>query len=80
MSRQSDLTVRRDAHRGGVESAKSDAGFVERRNSRKNSRAERGGGGRSERSASEDRAERRALIGVDRDPDAVVVGAPREDR
>jgi hypothetical protein len=78
MSRQPDITIRGDAHGGGVEAAQRDSRFVERGDAGEDGQAEGGGRGRSQRSTRQDRAERSALVGIDRDPYAIGVGAPRE--
>jgi NAD-dependent dihydropyrimidine dehydrogenase PreA subunit len=48
------------------------------RDARQHRSSERGSSGRRERAARKDGRKRGALVGLDRDPDAVRVGAPRE--
>jgi hypothetical protein len=45
MARQTHVTVGGDTHRGGVESAQRDPGFMERRDAGEDGRAEGGRGG-----------------------------------
>jgi hypothetical protein len=80
MPGESHITVRGDADRGRIESSECDSGLVKCGDAGDDGRAKDRGGGRSERSASENRAEGRALVRFDRNPDAVVVSAPREHR
>jgi hypothetical protein len=51
MARQSDVAIGGDAHRGSVESAQRDAGFVERRDAGEDGGAQVGRGGWCKRSA-----------------------------
>jgi len=80
MARETDVTVGGDPDGGGPEAAQGNAGLVESRHARQHRRAERRRRGRSQWSAGEDRAERSALVRLDRDPKPVVVYAPRKHR
>jgi NAD-dependent dihydropyrimidine dehydrogenase PreA subunit len=73
------VAIAGNTNRGCGEPAHRDAGLVERRDAGQNRRPKRGGGWRRERAASKQGGERRALVRLDRNPDAVRIGAPREN-
>jgi NAD-dependent dihydropyrimidine dehydrogenase PreA subunit len=79
MARKSYLAVARDADRGSAEASHRDAGLMQRRNARQDRGSKCGRRGGRERTARQEGGERRALVGLDRDPDAIRVSAPRED-
>jgi len=76
---ESDISIRGDSHGRGAEATHGDAGLVKGGDSGKHGGAESGCGGRRQRATREDRAERRALVGFNRDPEPVVLDTPGED-
>jgi hypothetical protein len=80
MSGNPHLAVRVHTDRGSGEASHRDSGFMKRGHAGEHSGAERGGGGRRERAPRKHRRERSAFVGLDRDPDAISVGAPGEHR
>jgi NAD-dependent dihydropyrimidine dehydrogenase PreA subunit len=78
MSRQPHLAVAVHADRRSGETSHRDTGLVQRGHTRQHRGSKRGGCGRRERAARKDGRERRAFVGIDRDPDAVGVRAPRK--
>src|SRR5213083_1943387 len=79
VTREPDVSIRRDPHGRGAEATHGDAGLVKGGDSGKYGGPEGGRGWRRQRSSRQDRAERRALVGFDRDPEPVVVDTPAED-
>jgi ferredoxin len=79
MARESYVPIASDANRSGGEAAHRDAGFVQRSDARQHRGSQSSGGRRSERTAGQQGGERSALIRLDRDPDAVRIGAPGEN-
>jgi ferredoxin len=79
MSAQSHFAVAGHTDRRGSEAAHRDARLVQGGDTGEHGCAQRGGGRRRQRTAGEDRAQRRALVRLDRDPDSVGVRAPCED-
>jgi ferredoxin len=80
MAREPYVTVAGDADRGRAEASHRDPGLVQRRDAGQHGGTERGRRGRRERTARQERGQRRALVGLDRDPDTVRISAPSEDR
>jgi len=79
VTRQPDVSIRGDPHGRGAEATHGDAGLVKGGDSGKYGGPEGGCGWRRQRSSRQDRAERSALVGFDRDPEAVVVYTPAQD-
>src|SRR5438876_8650556 len=73
-----DLAIVGDSDRGRPEAPHRDPRLVQGGHAREHGGSKSGCRGWGQRSAGEDRAERRALVRFHRDPDTVLVGAPRE--
>jgi len=74
------LAIPGDADGGRAEPTHRDTGLMQGGNSRKKRCTERGCRWWGQRSAGQNRAERYAFVRLDRDPEPVGIGAPREDR
>jgi NAD-dependent dihydropyrimidine dehydrogenase PreA subunit len=78
MSRDPHLTVGVHSDGGGAEAAHRDAGLMQRGHAGQHRGPKGGGGRRSERASRKHGRERGALVGLDRNPDAVGIRAPGE--
>jgi NAD-dependent dihydropyrimidine dehydrogenase PreA subunit len=79
MAAEPHLSISGDADRRGAETAHRDPGLVQRSHARQERGAKRSSGGRRERPAREDGAQGHAFIRFHRNPQAVGLGAPRQD-
>jgi NAD-dependent dihydropyrimidine dehydrogenase PreA subunit len=79
MARKPYVAVPGDADRGSAKSSHRDARLMKGSDAGQHSGSERRSSGWRERPTREHGGERRAFVRLDRDPDAVGVGAPREN-